>query len=106
MNNKNGFISYLNSLHNLGANGSHALAESQALSPYFSEIYEPFPIIDQLIETLTDKIPRVVVITGHAGDGKSSIALDIFKQLYKIPLNEPLKSPLKEHEEIQHPMEY
>lgn len=103
MNNKNGFISYLNSLHNLGANGSHALAESQALSPYFSEIYEPFPIIDQLIETLTDKIPRVVVITGHAGDGKSSIALDIFKQLYKIPLNEPLKSPLKEHEEIQHP---
>ena len=100
MKDRNDFITYLNSLHNIGANGSYALAESQALTTHFHEIYEPFPIINQILESLTDKEPRVIIITGHAGDGKSSIALDIFKQLNGISPQQPLKIPLKEHEEI------
>ncbi|UYM16282.1 hypothetical protein [Endozoicomonas euniceicola] len=41
----NTYVSYLNSLHNLGAGGANALAESQALNEYFAELYEPFPIV-------------------------------------------------------------
>ena len=40
---QNGFIGYLNSLHNLSADGSNALAESQALSPYFNDLYVHSP---------------------------------------------------------------
>ncbi|MGZ8250423.1 MAG: hypothetical protein ACXWUF_20570, partial [Methylomagnum sp.] len=34
----NGFIAYLNSLHNLGAGGANALAETQALNHYFAAL--------------------------------------------------------------------
>ena len=42
--------------------GANALAETQALSPYFGELYEPFPLIDRLVEALTDKVKRVVLL--------------------------------------------
>lgn len=97
---QNSFIAYLNSLHNLGASGANALAESQALNPYFGEIYEPFPLIDKLAAILTDGTERVVVLTGHAGDGKSTVALDILKKLRGLPPMAPLDKPLEEREEI------
>ncbi len=101
---QNDFIAYLNSLHNLGANGANALAESQALSPYFGEIYEPFPLIDKLIKVLTNNSEEVVIIlTGHAGDGKSTVALDVLKKLRKLPLSDPLSEPLDEREDIDTP---
>ncbi len=59
---QNKFIAYLNSLHNLKASGAKAPAESQALGPYFGELYEPFPLVDRLVEALTDKVKRVVVL--------------------------------------------
>ena len=97
---QNGFIAYLNSLHNLGASGANALAESQALSPYFGDLYEPFPLIDQLVEELTDNEQRIVVLTGHAGDGKSTVALDVLKKLRDLPASTPLNAPLNEREDI------
>lgn len=99
----NSFISYLNSLHNLQANGANALAESQALNPYFGEIYEPFLLIDKLIETLTDGVDKVIILTGHAGDGKSTVALDVLKKLRGLPMADPLSQPLNKREDINTP---
>lgn len=87
---QNEFIECLNSLHNLRASSANALAESQALSPYFGELYEPFPLIKRLVEALTDKVKRVVVLTGHAGDGKSTVALDVLKNCEICPQTDPL----------------
>ncbi|MCX7020199.1 MAG: hypothetical protein NTY46_14675 [Candidatus Sumerlaeota bacterium] len=42
-----------------------------------------------------------MILTGHAGDGKSTIALDAFKQLKDLPGGEPLSVPLKPREEIR-----
>lgn len=100
---QNKFIAYLNSLHNLRAGGANALAESQALSPYFGELYEPFPLIDRLVQALTDNVQRVVVLTGHAGDGKSTVALDVLKKLRDLPATAPLDGPLGEREDINGP---
>ena len=100
---QNEYITYLNSLHNLRASGANALAESQALSPYFGELYERFPLVDRLVEALTDKVQRVVVLTGHAGDGKSTIALDVLKQLRDLPAIAPLDGPFGEREDIDRP---
>ena len=96
----NSFVSYLNSLHNVGAAGANALAESQALSCYFAELYEPFPVVEDVINALTGKRECVVVLTGHAGDGKSTVALDILKRLRRLPPLEPLDQALKEREVI------
>lgn len=97
---KNDYIAYLNSLHNISANGANALAESQALNPHFGELYQPFPLIESLYQALTNIQPRVVLLTGHAGDGKSTIALDIFKRLHNLPVDQPLATALNEREDI------
>jgi hypothetical protein len=103
MNKRNAYIEYLNSMHNLASSGANALAESQALSPYFGEIYTSFPIVDTLVDTLTGEAQRVVVLTGHAGDGKSTIALDVLKKLRKLPLTVPLSEALGKREDIEGP---
>ncbi|GEK14724.1 hypothetical protein [Aliivibrio fischeri] len=95
----NQYISYINSLHNISANGANALAESQALSDFFPEVYEPFPIVSHVADLLVDE-SRVVILTGHAGDGKSTVAIDVLKQLHGLSPGEKLTSPLKEREEI------
>ena len=97
---KNGYIAYLNSLHNLTASGANALAESQALNCYFTEIYEPFPLIAALHKMLLDSKERVILLTGHAGDGKSTIALDVLKRLRNIPDSEHLVKALDEREAV------
>lgn len=97
---QNLFVAYLNSLHNIGASGANALAESQALNQYFAELYEPFPVVADVIQALRDPTDRVVVLTGHAGDGKSTVALDALKQLRGLPANQPLQKALKEREHI------
>ncbi|CAK0769130.1 conserved hypothetical protein [Gammaproteobacteria bacterium] len=96
----NGFIAYLNSLHNLGAGGANALAETQALNHYFAPLYQPFPIVDAVWSALRDGCNRVVVLTGHAGDGKSTVALDVLKRLRELPPDLPLQEAIKEREVI------
>lgn len=100
---QNGFIAYLNSLHNLNASGANALAESQALSPYFGELYEPFALTETLVKSLSEGTDRVVILTGHAGDGKSTVALDVLKRLRCLPSSAPLAKPMKEREAIVEP---
>lgn len=96
----NPYINYLNSLHNISASGSNALAESQALSDYFPEIYEPFPIVEHVTNLLTEREEYVVILTGHAGDGKSTVAIDTLKTLRGISPDKVLTTPLKELELI------
>ena len=98
----NGYITYLNSLHNLKASGANALAESQALNKYFPELYEPFPLVESLYKALSGEKERVIFLTGHAGDGKSTVAMDVLKRLNDWPLDKPLEKVLKEKEEVSH----
>jgi serine/threonine protein kinase len=93
------FVNYLNSIHNVSANNNNALAESQAVSEFFGDIYVPFPIADQIFDLLTkQELAPVIILTGHAGDGKSTIALDVLKKLKHIPITSPLPAPPKERE--------
>lgn len=99
---QNSYIAYLNSLHNISASGANALAESQALNRYFAELYQPFPLVDALYKMLTETKERVILLTGHAGDGKSTVAFDVLKRLRNLPENEPLVTALNEREEVIH----
>lgn len=93
------FVDYLNTIHNASASNRNALAESQAISPFFGTIYEPFPVVEEIHAILATRDPApVVILTGHAGDGKSTIALDVLKRLRNIPLTDPLPAPPGEQE--------
>ena len=93
------FINYINSLHNLNASGVNALAESQSNSPYFDEIYTPFPVVDTIRKLIEGHNNNIVVLTGHAGDGKSTIAFDILKTLQKLDTSYQAKT-FKEYEYV------
>ena len=96
----NGYIDYLNSLHNLSANGANALAESQSTNVYFGHLYTPFPCVDVIVEALKEQEDRVIILTGHAGDGKSTVALDVLKQLQGLSADKPLEKTIKDREII------
>lgn len=93
-------MSYLNSLQRLNASNENALAEYQACNPFFSQIHIPHPLTQTILDELRDPKGRQVVLTGHAGDGKSTIALEVYKKLSGIPAEQPLSQPLKPREDI------
>jgi hypothetical protein len=91
----NPFVGYLNSLLRLSAGNENALAEFQSCSPFFSLIHVAHPITQAILEELQNPNGRQLILTGHAGDGKSTIALDVYRQLTNRKIGEPLsKLPL------------
>lgn len=97
---RNHFVDYLNTLHNLTPANENALAESQALSPFFGSVQIEMPITDEIRKTLLAEHGTHVILTGHAGDGKSTIALQLYKEFNHLPINEPISSALREKEEV------
>lgn len=97
----NPFVSYLNSLHNKSADTDNALAESQARNPLFGLIQISHPLAARIEKLLTGTTRRHVIVTGHAGDGKSTIALEVIKKLKQIALANPLSSQLLRREDIE-----
>ena len=61
------------------AANENALAESQARNPFFGHIHVAHPVADVIHSILIGESKRHVVLTGHAGDGKSTLAVDIFR---------------------------
>lgn len=96
----NPFVGYLNSLQRLGASNENALAESQACNPQFTYIHVFHPLTQTILEELKSSNGKHVILTGHAGDGKSTIAVDVYKLLTDIPPDRPLANQLKPRENI------
>lgn len=96
----NNFVSYLNTLHSRDASNENALAESQACNRFFQRIYVKHPLIEKILEDFENEKTKAIVLTGHAGDGKSTIATNVFKWFRGIDENEALAKPLKKIEEL------
>jgi hypothetical protein len=96
----NPFIEYLNSLQRSGGSNENALAESQACNPDFASIQVSHPLADKICEELLTPSSPHIILTGHAGDGKSTIALEVFKRLRDLPSEQPLDAPLRDREDI------
>jgi serine/threonine protein kinase len=90
----NPFSAYLNSLHSRTAASENALAESQAINEFFGWIHVPHPLRNMIREKLLAGTRYHVILTGHAGDGKSTIAVELLKNLKGLPPEEPLKETL------------
>lgn len=95
----NQFVSYLNSLQRSGGGNENALAEFQSCNENFSKIYVEHPLSSIIYSELSDPEGSHVVLTGHAGDGKSTIALEVYKRLNGIPIENPLENPMNLRED-------
>lgn len=89
----NPFVQYLNTLHNVSAGNANALAEYQATNVFFGSIYEASPIVDDIYRRLSADGEVVIVLSGHAGDGKSTIALDVLKKFRGLSVDQTLSAP-------------
>jgi serine/threonine protein kinase len=96
----NPFLAYLNSLHNTTGSNENALAEAQARSRFFTVIHVRSAVAAFAHKRITGPDRRHILLTGHAGDGKSTIALELFKTLKGFPMEAPLEVPWKAVEEI------
>lgn len=96
----NQFVGYLNSLHCRDASSENALAEFQANNPLFGHIHVPHPLTDSIQSILLDSQKRHVILTGHAGDGKSTIGLELFKRIKGLSLDQPLDDKLNPRESL------
>ena len=84
----NPFIVYLNTMQSVQGNNTGALAEFQAQSENFALIEEEHPLAERIYNELIQG--RHVILTGHAGDGKSTIALEVYRKLANLPKNAKL----------------
>lgn len=80
MNNK-AYIDYLNSLHNYNAQNENAYGERNVDNPYFKEVMVHIGLCDYIKTSLTEKEPHIIILTGHAGDGKTSIMYQVLTDL-------------------------
>lgn len=87
----NPFVLYINSLHCIDANSDGALAEAQARNSHFCHIQVEHPWTKRFCDVLCDDSSKKhIILTGHAGDGKSTIALELFKKLNRINADKEL----------------
>lgn len=80
MNNKM-YIDYLNSLHNYNAQNENAYGEKNLDNPYFKEVMVRVGLSDYIKDNFTEKEPHILILTGHAGDGKTSIMYQVLNDL-------------------------
>ncbi|MEW6378864.1 MAG: hypothetical protein AB1611_04575 [bacterium] len=94
------FVAYLNSLHCRNAGSENALAESQARNAFFGLIHVSHPLTAYINGILLGKERRHVILTGHAGDGKSTIATELYKRFKELPCEQPLPNDLTRRENL------
>lgn len=87
----NKFVDYLNSMNNASSNTIAALAEAQVLSPFYKEIQIERRLGTYIADRIRSDEKLTVVLTGHAGDGKTSILVQILRELNLLPDDVPLK---------------
>lgn len=91
---KNEFVNYLNSLSNASAGNENAIAEFQIGNEHFEKIHVHNPLTDFVFKELVEN-KRNVILTGNAGDGKTTIAAEICQKitgrwLESLPLRKEL----------------
>jgi len=95
----NPFVSYLNSLQRSGGGNENALAESQVCNAQFASIHVAHPLADIIYDELKNQDGRHVLLTGHAGDGKSTLAMEVYKLFREWGRDRPLDAPPQPRED-------
>jgi serine/threonine protein kinase len=95
------FVEYLNTIHSVSADNRHALAEAQATSQYFQDLYVELDLTRSIASVLALDEDVVIMLTGHAGDGKSTVAVDLLKRARGLPADDALPEAPEEVEKVK-----
>lgn len=95
----NEFVSYLNSFNNVGGNSTGSLAETQVNSPFFDKVKVTRKIGQYIVNSVRSGEFKSFILTGHAGDGKTSILVQVLKDLQLLADEEPLQT-FKEYDKL------
>lgn len=79
----NDFIKYINGLHNYNAQNQNAYVEKNCESPYYKETMVQMPVSDFILRSIQENEPHIIILTGHAGDGKTSVMYQVIAHIYK-----------------------
>lgn len=77
--NNQAYISYLNSLHNYNAQNPNAYGEKNVGNEFFEQVAVKVGLCSYIEMQLLNEAPHVLILTGHAGDGKTSIMYQVLK---------------------------
>lgn len=91
MNNLKKYVDYLNTLHNANAGNENTIAESQVKNDFYPLIKVERKIGNLLYEKLIQE-NIVLILTGHAGDGKTSLLSQILLRGNAIKNKQALKT--------------
>jgi hypothetical protein len=75
------YVDYLNSLHNYNAQNKNAYGERSIGSIFFEKVMVKIGLVDYILKKLNSNQPQIIILTGHAGDGKTSIMYQVVKEL-------------------------
>lgn len=79
--NNSKYISYLNTLHNYNAQNPNSYGEKNVDSPFFNDVMVKIGLSDYIVNSLKNDEAHIVILTGHAGDGKTSIMYQVLNDL-------------------------
>ena len=87
----NSFIDYLNSTNNSGGNTAGSLAEFQVKSQYFAAVRVDRKIGSYITKEIKNGNHKAYILTGFAGDGKTSILAQVLYELGYLETGSGLK---------------
>ena len=75
------FVEYLNSMNNASSSNINSLAESQVLNKYYHTIQVERNLGKYMANEIIEKKQECFILTGHAGDGKTSLLVQVLREL-------------------------
>lgn len=75
------YISYLNTLHNYNAQNPNSYGEKNVNNRFFKDVMVEIGLSKYIIDSIQNKEPHAIVLTGHAGDGKTSIMYQVLAEM-------------------------
>lgn len=84
------YVSYINSLHNYNAQNPNSYGEKNVNNKYFQDVMVEVGLSKYILKRIEEDNPHVIILTGHAGDGKTSIMYQVLTDL-GIPFDPDIK---------------
>ena len=88
----NNFVSYLNSFNSANGDTTGSLAEKQVQSPFYDKVKVDRRLGKVIADCVRKNQHQAFILTGHAGDGKTSILVQVLRDLDLAAPQEPLKT--------------